>query len=146
LDDQAPTFWDHVRDALTAFMQSHRGLPTSDQKKWSQKELARTMGLSPQRLANFLSARGRTDSINGLALTIACSLGIDLEYNRRRIGLLDRQPDETRQRSSDAQLVLEFGDEFEVAPELTPLTIQLRKGPSSAREDSRPAIRLKISS
>jgi len=144
--DEGSLFWDRVRDALKAFVESHRSAPTNGHKKWSQNELALTMGLSPQRLSNFLSARGRTDSINGRALAIACSLGIDFECNQKRIGCLDRRPDGAMPQSSEAQLTLEFGDEFHLVPDIEPLTIQLRKGPSRAGSESRPAIRLRISS
>jgi transcriptional regulator with XRE-family HTH domain len=144
--DQRSLFWDRARDALKAFVESHRSAPMNSHKKWSQNELARTMGLSPQRLSNFLSARGRTDSINGRALAIACSLGIDFECNQKRIGCLDRRRDEAMPQTSEAQLTLEFGDEFYLVPELEPLTIRFRKGPSRAGSEPRPAIRLRISS
>jgi hypothetical protein len=108
--------------------------------RMTQANLARALGLSPQTLANFLSQTN--DSIGGLAVARACSIGFEFECEGRRIGRLDR-PSAVAS-NEDEQLVLEFSSDFRIIPESLQLSVACKKGPGRADIGSESRFRLKI--
>jgi transcriptional regulator with XRE-family HTH domain len=124
-----PEFWDRLREALKAHMESN-GL--------KQKELAEKLGIDPTTLNNFLNHQSKT--LGGLAVALACTL-IDLVCNGRKIGrIMEHGRASLGAGQLDEKLVLEFDAAFEVKRESKRPTIVVRK-PAGSHDGLRLAIR-----
>ena len=64
-DEPTAEFWDHVRDALHAYLKGCRSGEQSGTGISTQAQLATALGLKPQTLSNFLSAKKTNKSIGG---------------------------------------------------------------------------------
>jgi hypothetical protein len=132
-------FWEHVRRVLKGYL--HGRQIGNGQPSLTQAKLAHILGVHPATLANFLSSTNQ--SLGGFAIARACSLGIEFECDRQRIGRVNRQTDELRTPLAE-QLVLEFSADFQISHESDPLIIQLKRGPSKAEINVPTGFRLKI--
>lgn len=113
-----PEFWDRLRNALKAHMESG-GL--------KQKDVAEKLGIDPTTLNNFLNRQNKT--LGGLAVALACTF-IDLTCNGSKIGKITQHGRaKLVAEQSDEQLVLEFDAAFEVKRESKHATIVVRKSP-----------------
>jgi transcriptional regulator with XRE-family HTH domain len=129
-------FWQNVRSTLKAFLEA-AGKSSNAPGKWTQAKLASKLGVHPTTLANFLS--GTNHQISGFAIANACTLGIEFTCSNHRIGRLE---DQTTPMPLSEQLVLEFSEDFSIAQESGPLTVELKRKPT--KSDTRTGIRLKI--
>jgi hypothetical protein len=142
-DKDLIAFWSEVREAIRSFLESNRRSGSESNGFTTQADLAQAIGLSPTRLANFLCA-ANGESINGFSFARACSLGIRFQCNEARIGRIDSQREPADQTPPQAeQLLLEFSEDFQIEQVASPLTIKLRRGPTSADATSR-TLRLSI--
>ena len=109
-------------------------------EKVNQRQLATHLGLDPTTLNNFLN--NQSVRLGGLAVALACSIGIDVECNGVTIGKLVPMPNgdhRAKAHAHDAQLVLEFDDNFVLKQESHSPCVLLHKPASSERR-----IRLRI--
>jgi hypothetical protein len=106
----------------------------------NQRELAPQLGLDASTLNNFLNEQ--SERLGGLAVALACSIGVEMVCNGVQIGKLVLSPNGdhgVKPSSRDPQLALEFDHNFVVQRGSdTPILI-LRKPASSDRQ-----IRLRI--
>ena len=130
--DSAAEFWNSVRQALRDKIEVSRQAGRGSKDYMCQQDLARALGLSPQRFANFLAAKG-DESINGFALARACALGVVFSFGSHRVGRIETLP--RAYESSSEQLVLEFTGSFEIEQTSEPLTISLRRPATSERNE-----------
>jgi hypothetical protein len=113
-----PEFWERLRKTLESYLMSS-GL--------KQKELAPQLGIDPTTLSNFLN--GQSNSINGLAVALACTL-VELSCSGIRIGrTTSSESMETEQGGLEEQLLLEFDESFEFRRESERPILVLRKSP-----------------
>jgi transcriptional regulator with XRE-family HTH domain len=121
-----PAFWARLRATLRAYMEAE-GL--------SQRELATRLGLDASTLNNFLNEQ--SERLGGLAVALACSIGVEVVCNDIRIGKLVASPNGDRRAkpsTRDAQLALEFDHNFVVQQGAEVPTLILRKPASSDRQ------------
>jgi transcriptional regulator with XRE-family HTH domain len=126
-----PTFWARLRPTLRAYIEAE-GL--------TQRELATRLGLDASTLSNFLN--GQSERLGGLAVALACSIGVEMVCNDVRIGKLVHSlngDNRAKPSARDAQLALEFDHNFAVQQATEAPTLILRKPASSEGQ-----IRLRI--
>ena len=72
-------------------------------------------------------------------------MGIEFECDQRRIGLVNSESF-SRDRAVNPQLVLQFSSDFEVIQKTPALSVQIRKGSTSAEQafTAEPSIRVKF--
>jgi hypothetical protein len=142
-EEEAAAFWNHVRQAFKHYLDVSRRAGRTNADIVTQADLARALGLSPQRFANFLAATS-SEAINGFALASACALGMTFEFSTHRIGRLDSVTAKaTDQPFSPERLILEFSDNFEIEHENHPLTVKLRRHPPMAEQSDQVTLRFK---
>jgi hypothetical protein len=106
----------------------------------NQRELAPRLGLDASTLNNFLNEQ--SERLGGLAVALACSVGVEMVCNGVKIGKLVPSPNvdhRAKPSTLDAQLALEFDHNFVVHQGSDIPTLILRKPASSDRQ-----IRLRI--
>jgi len=126
-----PAFWNRLRATLRAYM---------DATDLTQRELAPRLGLDASTLNNFLNEQ--SERLGGLAVALACSIGVEMVCNGVKIGKLVPSPNgnhRTKLSTHEPQLALEFDHNFVVQQGSDIPTVILRKPASSDRQ-----IRLRI--
>jgi DNA-binding XRE family transcriptional regulator len=104
----------------------------------TQRELARSLGINPTTLNNFLNHQSK--ALGGLAVALACTV-VDVVCNDTRIGRITGEGHgEPCTEPHQEQLVLEFDSGFELAGATEHPTLVLRR-PQGRHHGLRLAIR-----